>query len=620
MHLPVKPFIIVIILLFVCTGKGSAQAIYIDSLKQLLTQQNLSKGDEVIALCQLAHANFEQDLSLSFRLVDKALAIGETLDDGKGKALAFGTLIHLYVQRQEIQRAYESRDSALYYADRTEDRIAKGFVWFRSGWLDIIDDENDQSIRKLLQALNYFKGQGADAYESLVCHYLASFYGYGNDAAKQERYARMCYESALKSKQVDALNTAYYTLGQSYYDRFKLDTTTRYLLDSALAFNKKSLNLSARQAGRLIVQSNTAAVALNTANSYFQYFPDTYRDSAEKYIDVAMDIAGRTNLQEVLLNGYGLRSEYAVRDGDFNRAERILLQGLANTEATVVKMPVTKARIFQALSRIAENKGDRAAALHYLKQYIQFNKEAFNEEKLHSIQKIEAQYQSVKKEQEIAYLQQQAAFNKKRNILYVCLGFTGIALLLLLLSSYNYKLKASIRRQKLIDKEKQEAELRARLKEAEMLQLHAEQSLLKERQERLEKEVLAGSLQISEKNELLELLPTKVGRQSNLSIDEQIKRIVKQQKRMDKDFDEHKTGFFEVSPAFVERLQEKAKHTLTRLDLKYCAYILMGLPNKEISLRLNIEPKSIRMARYRIKQKLGLDKDQHLDHFIRSQQ
>lgn len=619
MQFSVKPFLTVIILFFTCVVNGRGQAIYIDSLEQLLGQADSSEESKVINLCQLARANFERDLPGSFRQANQALAIGEKLADGRGKALAFATLIHLYVQQKEMQKAYECRDSALYYADRTENPFAKGFVCFRSGWLDIVNDENDQSISKLLQALHYFKGRGAEEYESLVYHYLASFYGYGNDIAKQQRYAQMCYESALKSRQVDALNTAYYTLGQSYYDQFKLDTSQRYLLDSALILNKKSLSLSARQPGRLLVQSNTAAVALNTANSYFQYFPDTYRDSAEKYIDIAMDIAGKTNLQEVLLNGYGLRSEYALRDGDYDRAERILMEGLGNTEGSVVKMPITKARIFQALSRIAEKKGDMAAALHYLKQYTQFNKEAFDEEKLHSIQKVEAQYQSEKKEQEIAYLQQQAAFNKKRNVFYVILGLTGIAVLLLLLSSYNYKLKASIRRQKLIDKEKQEAELRAQLRETEAIHLQTAQTLLKERQERLEKEVLAGNLLIEEKNELLALLPTKVGSHSNLSIDEQIKRIVKQQQRMDKDFEEHKTGFFEVSPAFVERLQKKANNTLTRLDLKYCAYMLMGMSNKEISIRLNIEPKSIRMARYRIKQKLGLDKDQHLDSFIRSQ-
>ncbi|ETZ22136.1 LuxR C-terminal-related transcriptional regulator [Pedobacter sp. V48] len=125
---------------------------------------------------------------------------------------------------------------------------------------------------------------------------------------------------------------------------------------------------------------------------------------------------------------------------------------------------------------------------------------------------------------------------------------------------------------------------------------------------------------MEQKNELLELLSGKVSTDSHLTLDEQIKRIIHQQKRIDKDFEELKTDFFESNPIFFDRLQKKANQALTRLDLKYCAYILMGLSNKEVAIRLGIEPKSIRMARYRIKQKFGLDKEDNLDNFIRSQE
>lgn len=597
-----------------------AQKIYTDSLNRLLAQSSLSEAERVNTLCKLAKANFEKDLPLSFKLANEALQIGARMKDGRGKAMAFATLIHLYVWKKDLKHAYESRDSALYYAGKTKDPKTLGFVWLRDGWLDLINDENDKATTKFLKALDFFKGQEAHEYESTVYHYLASFYGYGNDPAKQKKYADLCYETALKSKQIDALNTAYFTIGQTYFDRFKLDTNKRSLLDSALNIYKKSLRLAEKQNGRLLIRSNTAAIALNTANSYFQYFPNTYRDSAEKYTDIAIRIATNTNLQEVLVNCYGLKSEYALRDGNYNEAEKMLLTGLSAVAGGVIKMPLTKARMFLGLSHIAEKREDQKAALNYLKEYIKFNKEAFDEEKINSIQKVEAQYQSEKKEQKIAYLQQEAAFTKKRNIFYILLALTGITALLFLLRSYNYKLKASIRKQELIDKEKGAAELRAQLKEVEAMQLQTEQVLLKERQERLQKEVLVGNLQMEQKNELLELLSGKVNTDSHLTLDEQIKRIIHQQKRIDKDFEELKTDFFESNPIFFDRLQKKANQSLTRLDLKYCAYILMGLSNKEVAIRLGIEPKSIRMARYRIKQKFGLDKEDNLDNFIRSQE
>jgi len=615
MQLPLKKLPVILLCLLFFLKSAEAQKIYIDSLNHLLAQST-SKEEKANIYCKLAKANFEKNLPLSFQQANASIKVVEGLKDGKSKAMAYATLVHLYVWKKDLKSAYASLDSAQLYAQRTKDRIALGFVWFRSGWLDLVNDENDKSVPKLLKALDFFKGQHADDYESTIYHYLASFYGYGNDPSKQQKYARLCYLSALKSKQVDLLNNAYFTIGQSYFDRFKVDTLKRNLLDSALLMYKKSLLLSKDQAGRMLTYSNTAAASLNTANIYFQYFPASYRDSAEKYVDIAMRIAEKTNLLEVLLNCYGLRSEYALRDGNYDEAEKLLLTGLDKISGVVVKMPLTQARIYQGLANIAEKKGNQRAALNYLKQYFNYYKKAFDEEKINSTVRIEAQYQSQKNEREIAYLQQQTKYTKKLNIFYIISGLTGIAALLLLLMSYNYKLKASIRKQELIDQEKKAVELKAQLKEAEAMQLQTEQVLLKERQERLEKEVLAGNLQIEEKNELLELIPEKVNPESHLSLDEQIKRIVNQQKKMDKVFEEHKTDFIETNPAFFERLQEKANHALTRLDLKYCSYMLMGLTNKEVSVRLGIEPKSVRMSRYRIKQKLGLGKEDDLNLFL----
>jgi len=615
MQLPLKTLLSLFICLFLFKS-AEAQKIYIDSLNHLLARKGTNKELRVNVLCKLAKANFEKNLPLSFKLTDQALRVSAGLKDGKGKAMTYATLVHLYVWKKDMKNAYQSLDSAMYYAKKTKDRVTLGFVWFRNGWLDLINDENDKSITKMFKALDFLKGESAYEYESTIYHYLASFYGYGNNPSKQQKYADLCYLTAVKSQQVDLLNNAYFTIGQTFFDRFKLDTTKRNLLDSTLKVYKKSLWLSKKQEGRLLVYSNTAAVALNTANTYFQYFPASYRDSAEKYVDVAIEIATKTNLQEILLNCYGLKSEYYLRDGNYDQAEKILLTGLGKIEDGVVKMPLTKSRIFQGLSNIAEKKGDQAAALNYFKAYIANYKKAFDEEKINNTVRIEAQYQSEKKEQEIAYLHQQSAYTKKINVFYIISGLTGILALLFLLISYNYKLKASVRKQELIDQQKDAAELKAQLKEAEALQLKAEQALLKERQERLEKEVLAGNLQIEEKNELLELISDKVNSESHLSLDEQIKRIVNQQKRMDKEFEEYKIDFFDANPAFFERLQEKANHTLTRLDLKYCSYMLMGLTNKEVSIRLGIEPKSVRMSRYRIKQKLGLGKDDDLNLFL----
>jgi DNA-binding CsgD family transcriptional regulator len=582
---------------------------YRDSLEERLNRANLSAYERVITQCKLARAYFETDL-------DKALALTDIAANAPGadaKAWIFATRVHLLIQKKNRPAAYAALDSALFYVNSARDPIAKGMVWLRSGWLDLVDNENDLAVSKLLKALEFFEADPGTPYAALSYHYLASIYSYGTDIDRQAEYAKQCYARALKNGEPDVLNTAYYTMGQYFYDRYKLNSGQQNLLDSALSYYASSIALSKREQGRILLQSNTAGVALNTANIYFLHYPASFRDSVYHYLDIAEHIAASTRLTEILVNCYGMRSEYALRDNNPDKAELLLLTALSQAEASLVKMPLTQSRIYRALVSVAEQKNDTKKALAYMKSYVSSNEEAFNQEKIANTQRIDARYRAAQQEQKILLLEQEAAFRKKRNLLYIGLAIAGIAALSFLLVSYNYRLKASMRQQELIDKEKEEVILKVKLKEAETNQLLAEQTLLRERQERLEKELLAGQLQKEEKNQIMEMLADK-----NTANDEQIKRLIKRQQQLDETYEDHTTDFVEVHSNFFEQLQQRAGDALTRLDMKYCSYILMGLSNKEISTRLNIEAKSIRMARYRIKQKLGLGKDESLDNFIKT--
>lgn len=587
----------------------AAQQRYIDSLESVLNHGNLSAYGKVMVRCKLARAYFETDLDKALSLTNAAA----DAPDADSKAWLYATRIHLLVQKKNKPAAYAALDSAVFYVNKAKDPLAKGMVWFRNGWLDIIDNENDLAVSKLLKALEFFKTAPGAPYAALTYHYLASIYSYGTDTSRQANYAKQCYALALKNGEPDVLNTAFYTMGQYFYDKYKLNAQQHNLLDSALSYYTKSIALSKYERGRVLVQSNTAAVALNTANIYFQHYPSGFRDSVYHYLDIAEQIATETRQTEILINCYGMRSEYELQNNNAMQSEQLLLIALSQADASTVKMPLTKSRIYRALARVAEHRNDTKKALAYMKSYVSNNEEAFNQEKINNAQRIDARYRAVQQEQKIVLLEQEAAFREKRNLLYISLGIAGITALILLLVSFNYRLKASMRKQELIDKEKEEVILKVKLKEAETNQLLAEQALLRERQERLEKELLAGQLQKEEKNQIMEMLADK-----NTANNDQIKRLIKRQQQLDEEYEGHTSDFLEVHSTFFELLQQRAGDTLTRLDMKYCSYILMGLSNKEISTRLNVEPKSIRMARYRIKQKLGLGKEDSLDSFIKT--
>lgn len=76
-------------------------------------------------------------------------------------------------------------------------------------------------------------------------------------------------------------------------------------------------------------------------------------------------------------------------------------------------------------------------------------------------------------------------------------------------------------------------------------------------------------------------------------------------------------NFEKVNQEFFEKLK-KIDPSLTKRELRLCAFIKMDLTNKEISPLLNISIRGVETARYKIRKKLKLSPDENFINFFRS--
>lgn len=133
-------------------------------------------------------------------------------------------------------------------------------------------------------------------------------------------------------------------------------------------------------------------------------------------------------------------------------------------------------------------------------------------------------------------------------------------------------------------------------------------------QEQLQKQALATSLQLNHKTSFINELKEKIKEDKHVNID----RILKDEKLTDDDFNEVQNLVQDVHPNFFKRLNESSVNKLSNQDLKYAAYIYLNMDNQQIANILKVEPKTVRMTKYRMKQKMGLDKDVDLATFIQN--
>lgn len=77
------------------------------------------------------------------------------------------------------------------------------------------------------------------------------------------------------------------------------------------------------------------------------------------------------------------------------------------------------------------------------------------------------------------------------------------------------------------------------------------------------------------------------------------------------------TTFAEISPGFGARLTARYPD-LSETEKRLAILIALGLDNKHIARLINVRQESVKQARWRLRMKMALDKDQNLDEILRS--
>lgn len=131
----------------------------------------------------------------------------------------------------------------------------------------------------------------------------------------------------------------------------------------------------------------------------------------------------------------------------------------------------------------------------------------------------------------------------------------------------------------------------------------------------------AYTLQMQQNNHLFESIGRKIeDLEESQSIDntaaKSIKLALNNIRRTDSEWDQFKIFFTEVHPNFLREL-DKMSSDLTNQEIRQATLIKLGLSLKEAASVLNIAPDSVKMARIRLKKKLGLSQKQDLMQTLR---
>lgn len=617
--------IILITAIFLNLNTFGQNSTLVDSL---LTELESANDDsiKVEILLRLFNPTVTNDLNLAFEYTDQAQMLSEKLSFDKGIAAAYQRKGIIWTYRGNVQKARENYLKAIEVHRRLDHELIAATLIYNLGLLYQEQGIYDSAMIYNERAASIFLAHNDSLkYASCLDLYSSIHNEQGNyflNLKYATEAADLFHKYGDELREADAL----IKIGQGYAVQ-EDDLSAIVYYESAIELYRK--------------YNNTHWENYTLQKVAVAYLSMDELTKADSVIDYSLQLSDSLGAVQVLSEGYDIKGDIYFAKGEYNHAlnyfNKALLTNedaadstfIATTQISIgrcyqhlglldramsiylnvlpisIKMDVKEnlLTIFEHLSDIYTQKGNKTLALAYFKKYAGVRDSIYSHEKLRQFADMQTKYDTERKEKEIELKNKTITILKQKSeiqdLLRMRLIVTIIVIILFFLLGL-YVLWLRMKRNKL----KQEIENERLIHELD----------LKKR------ELTTHTLHIIQKNELLENLQGKVMElrkkdASHGSSYSEISRMINTNRLIERDWENFKSVFDQVHPDFFTKLKSLYA-TISANELRMAAMMKMNLNTKEMASILNITPESVKKARYRMRKKLDLEVESNVQEYL----
>jgi len=386
------------------------------------------------------------------------------------------------------------------------------------------------------------------------------------------------------------LGLAYASLG-SLYEMDKKEDSARFYFKSALLDFKKHNNY-AYLPGAYIKIGDLLQKQQQNENSRI-------------YFEKALTLADSTKNKQAQVSALLSLGKWHLAFGK-NIPEAVQYFQKARLIAVSLSDKTFEIKTLNELITIKKQQGKFEEVSQLQNKLISLKDNFYSLEREQIVKSLEVQFEVSEKDRKLALVSKEKEVSRLTNFL-----LAGCLAVLIVIFIFGYILLKSIN--------KRDRHLR-NTKEA-LVDALEKQKELKERQfsndiEHKESQLSAITLQMLQKNELIEEIKAAIETKEPLS-EQQMLRMVNKHFTQNNGWSDFDLYFESINKNFYTRLKQSYPE-ISSNDLKICALIKLNLSIKEMASILNISPDSVKTARYRLRKKLQLNTEENLTDFILS--
>jgi DNA-binding CsgD family transcriptional regulator len=506
----------------------------------------------------------------------------------------------------------------------------------QKGWAALVKDKENEAFKYFWEALEEAKKDKntADKAESLLYLGICS---YGSSLEKGLQFVTQSldeYKLLEKTNPEKALIGRYkclqlistiYIRQKKYDEAMHLSREVVSLLKDkkdtsgtlGLAYNSLGSLHELKNENDQAEQYYTLALKEFEKGNNTAYLPTSYcklgeiasaknqKEISLNYLKKALSLAVTTENRQAQVNSYvAIGKWYLYFDTNFIQAESLFNK--ARVIALSLSNKTFEIKTIEALIELKKKEESFLEVSQLQEEVIAIKDSFYSFEREKIVKSLEVQFDVSEKNRKLQLISAEKEVSKLTNYLLITL----LGVLIVVFTILYFFLRRINKRDKQLLKTKEE-----------LVNLMQDQKQLKDLQfqndiEFKESQLSAITIQMLEKNELLDEIKTVLNKKEPTS-EKEIKKLVSKYTIQDNNWKDFDNYFESVNKNFYTRLKQKYPE-ISSNDLKICALIKLNLSIKEMASILNISPDSVKTARHRLRKKLQLSTEENLTDFILS--
>lgn len=540
----------------------------------------------------------------------KYLQLSLQLKKKKEMAQAYTFLGALYHRKSEYIRALDYYNQALEIQNTLKD--TKGAASSYNDMGIIYDDQGDykKSLQTYLRGLKIQEKSTDREGLAITINNIGVLFYEQKNYTKALQYYNRNLKVSLEIKDEWSIATAYNNIALVY------EHTHQY--KKAEAYYQKCIKLGKKSAYEHILGWAYNGMAIIRQK-------DRKFKEAKEWSDKSVEIRKTLKESENLAQSYNTLGKGFLLQKAYNEALQYYTK--AANICKKIGNPLNHKDALKGLSTCYEALGETQKAFVNYKLYHKIADSLINTGNTKNMAYMEAEYAFNKEKDSLELVQQKErklfATEKRQHKATQRATYVGLGLSLLLgailLLFYCSKRKSN---RKLTLLNQQLSEANTRIVNETNARIETEKEKLRTEVKHKNQQLASQTLHMLQKNQILSELKSLVGevrKQNNYANAtkkfSRLANMIDYGINLDKDWEGFQRVFEQLHPEFYSNIKHQFPG-LTSNDLHLCALLKLNLSTREIADLLGIAPESVKVKRYRLRQKMSLDSEKNLHDFM----